>query len=270
MGTFVGKKKNIEANFSKAVSYYDENAGLQKRTAEQLFKALEPWQFSIPDGPILEIGAGTGFFTKYLIDIYDGREVIISDLSDEMIRYCKAKFGERDRAKFRVLDAEKEEWPESAYALITSNYAAQWFKDPGKTLSEISRSLKPGGLMLVSFPSKESFLNWKKYCLNLGLPFTGNTLPDLERVVIELSMGPVKVDYYEDDMIDTFDSVFDFFKHLKQCGVSTNISGKRLSVKQLKLLNDYWLNQDGGQIQVCYHTVFLAVKKELSVAEPEA
>lgn len=263
METLLDKKKKIEVNFSKSVSYYDENAGLQKQTAERLYRALKPWQFSIPDGPILEIGAGTGFFTKYLIDVYSDREVIVSDLSDEMVRYCKAKFSESNHAKFRVIDAESEEWPESAYALIAGNYVAQWFKNTGRILSEMSKSLKPGGLMLISFPASESFSNWKKYCMHLGLPFTGNTLPDLEQVVIELSMGPVKVDYYEDDMIDTFESVFDFFKHLKQCGTSTNISGKQLSLKQLKLLNDYWLDQNGGQVKVSYHTAFIAVKRDL-------
>lgn len=117
--------------------------------------------------------------------------------------------------------------------------------------------------MLISFPVKESFSNWRKYCLDLGIPFTGNTLPDLEQVVIELSMGPAQVDYYEDDMIDSFENVFDFFRHLKNTGTFTNLADKQLSVKQLKLLNNYWLEKEHARIRVQYHTAFIAVKRDL-------
>lgn len=263
MDVFLDKKLEIKNNFSESVSYYDRNAAIQKQAAERMAKALEPWQRSIPDGPILEIGAGTGFFTQYLIDMYPDRNLLISDLSDEMVRFCSKKFSSPDSVEFTVLDAEKDDLQEKKYALITGSYVAQWFKYPSKSLSKIASYLKPGGLMLISFPAKESFTNWKQYCHDLGIPYTGNSLPDLEQVVIELSMGPAKVDYYEDDMIDAFENVFEFFRHLKYTGTSTNLADKQLSIKQLKLLNDYWLKQDGGKIRVQYHTAFIAVKRNL-------
>jgi malonyl-CoA O-methyltransferase len=88
-------------------------------------------------------------------------------------------------------------------------------------------------------------------------------LPDIERVVIDLSMGPFQVDYYEDDTVETFETVFDFFRHLKKTGTSTNLNNKRLSVKQLKLLNNYWQKQDNGRVNVQFHTGFIAAKKDL-------
>lgn len=263
MNAVLDKKDIIRSNFSDSVSYYEKCATLQKQSANRLAEALKPWKFSISDGPVFEIGAGTGFFTQYLLEMYPNRECIISDLSDDMVKFCREKFGQSDSIEFQVMDAEEVDWPEKKYALITSNYVVQWFKHPAKTLSRISASLKPGGLMLISFPASESFSNWRKYCLDLGLPYTGNSLPDLEQVLIDLSMGPVQVDYYEDDMIDSFDSVYDFFRHLKQTGTSTNLGGKQLSSKQLKLLNDYWLEQDGGKVRVQYHTAFIAVKRDI-------
>lgn len=263
MDVFINKKLEIKNNFSESVSYYDRNAAIQKQVAERMAKALEPWRRSIPEGPILEIGAGTGFFTQYLLEMYPDRNLLISDLSDEMVRFCREKFGSSGSVEFTVLDAENDVLQEKKYALITGSYVAQWFKHPSKSLSKIASYLKPGGLMLISFPAKESFTNWKRYCQDLGIPFTGNSLPDLEQVVIELSMGPAKVDYYEDDMMDAFENVFEFFRHLKHTGTSTNLADKQLSIKQLKLLNDYWLQQDGGKIRVQYHTAFIAVKRNL-------
>lgn len=256
-------KENIRTNFSGSVHFYHEHANLQKSIAERLAKALEPWRYSIPNGPILEIGAGTGFFTKHLHEMFNNRELIISDLSEEMIQFNKDRFSKTESITFQTLDAEEMDLEESKYALIAGNYVAQWFKHPAQTLSKIAASLKPGGLLLISFPAGESFSNWKEYCLNLGLPYTGNELPDLERVVIDLSMGPFKVDYYEDDMVETFDNVYDFFGHLKKLGTSTNMNRKTLSVKQLKLLNDYWLEQEKGKVKVQYHTAFIAAKRDL-------
>lgn len=256
-------KEKIRSNFSEAAHYYDRNASLQKKAAERLFKALEPWQHSVPEGPVLEIGAGTGFFTQYLLEMYPDREMEITDLSEEMVRFCHKRLGKPDSINCRVLDAEQEELPEKKYALIVGSYVAQWFRHPSNTLAKIAAALKPGGFMLTSFPASESFTNWRKYCLDLGIPFTGNSLPDIEQVVIELSMGPVQVDYYEDDMTDQFESVFDFFRHLKRSGTSTNLADQQLSIRQLKLLNDYWLDQEAGQIKVQYHTAFIAVKRDL-------
>jgi malonyl-CoA O-methyltransferase len=263
MKTIQDVKGNIRNNFSGSVQYYNEHASLQDNIAERLAKSLEPWKYSIPDGPILEIGAGTGFLTRHLTEMFKKRELIISDLSEEMVQFCKQKYSRNQNTTFQTLDAENADWPESKYALITGSYVAQWFKHPAQTLSKIAASLKPGGLLLISFPASESFANWKQYCLDLGLPYSGNRLPDIERVVIDLSMGPFQVDYYEDDTVETFETVFDFFRHLKKTGTSTNLNNKRLSVKQLKLLNNYWQKQDNGRVNVQFHTGFIAAKKDL-------
>jgi malonyl-CoA O-methyltransferase len=256
-------KKEIRNNFKGAVHYYHEHANLQKNIADRLAKALEPWQYSVPDGPILEIGAGTGFFTRYLKEMFKNRELIVTDLSEEMVEFCREQFSESNHISFQTLDAEEADFEESTYALITGNYVSQWFKHPAQTLSKIATSLKPGGILLISFPASESFSNWRQYCLDLGIPYTGNTLPDLEKVVINLSMGPFQVDYYEDDMTETFSSVLDFFRHLKKLGTSTNLNSRSLSIKQLKLLNDYWLEQGKGLVKVQYHTAFIAAKRDL-------
>ncbi len=256
-------RSKIIKRFSEAAETYSESASLAKKTAERLANALMPWQYSIPEGPVLEIGCGTGFFTGYLIDMYPGREIEITDASDTMVEICRQEYFNRDHTRFTVLDAESYQWPEEYYSLITGNFVAHWFRDAGVTLSRISNSLKPGGFMLMSLPASESFQQWKKFCVELGIPFTANPLPDVEQVVINLSMGPFKVDFYEDQATEHYDSVFDFFRAMKKNGSSTSLTGKSLTTKQLKLLNRYWLEQNGGRVTVHYHTAFLAVKRDL-------
>ena len=256
-------KQKITKQFSENAYQYDDSARIQKETADRLARALQPWQYSIPEGPILELGAGTGQLTRHIADMYPNREIFITDVSDEMLQINRKKLKAYTHLQFSYLDVEEAEWEEEKYSLITSNFLLHWLKHPAETVAKILPSLKPGGLLLVSFPGDESFQQWRKNCLDLGLPFTANPLPDLEEIVIKLSMGPVKVDYYEDQTNLEYSSVYDFYRELKNSGSSTSLTGKKLSLKQLRLLDSYWREKNNGKVNVHYHNAFIAVKRDL-------
>lgn len=255
-------KKNIARHFGNAAAYYEKHADVQKEVARRLINALQPWRDILPPGPILEIGCGTGFVTEGLLELYPDRELKITDLSADMLATCEQKFGNHPNATFEVLDAEDHPTGEPEYAMTVSGFTAQWFKDPALTLGRWLEVTKPGGLLLASFPGNESFPEWRQYCRELGLPFTGNTLPDTEEMVIKLSTGPAQVDYYEDTITQKFSGAADFFRHLKQLGAHTQKKGRHLSLSEMKMLIKHWDEQQKGDIQVSYHVVFLAVKRD--------
>jgi len=253
----------IIRSFSDSVNYYHNNASLQKQTAERLARALEPWKYSLPPGQVLEIGAGTGFFTDYLFEMFTDRKKIISDASEEMIRFNKKRYEDNSADSFIVLNPETDDIEDEKNALIAGNFVAHWFSDPSITLSKLAKSLKPGGFMLMSFPGNQSYPQWQKLCLELGIPFTPNELPDIEKVVVNLSMGPYKVDFYEDQTTEEYSDLYSFYRHLKNSGMGPSRTGRKLKIKQLRLLNDYWQEKNNGKISVHYHMAFLAVKRDL-------
>ncbi|MCW9707207.1 methyltransferase domain-containing protein [Fodinibius salsisoli] len=256
------KKQEIQHHFGKASSSYDKNANLQRQIADRLIASLEPWKAIIPEGPIIELGCGTGFVTEGLAELYSNREIEVTDLSQKMIECCRQKFPDTPHLRFSQMDAEYPPHEDPHYALTVSGFTAQWFDDPALTLGKWLRATKAGGLLLISFPGNESFPRWKKYCRELGLPYTGNTLPDVEEVVIKMSVEPSQVDYYEDTVTETFSSALDFFRSLKNIGASTQKEGRALSPSELSLLIDHWDSQSEGPVKVDYHVVFLAVKKD--------
>lgn len=256
-------KEEILNNFSRSVDSYTDHAKAQKEVALRLANALEPWRYSIPDGQCVEIGCGTGIFTDHLLKMISGRELKITDATDEMISHTSSKFNQSDNVHFEKLDAELYKWDSETYALIAGNFVAQWFKHPAMTLSKMAEALVPGGFMLMSLPGSESFPQWKKYCVDLGLPFTANRLPDIEQLIVNLSMGPFKVDFYEDQSTVTFKDLYSFYGHLKKTGCNTQFKKRSLSQKQLKLLNNHWLEKNQGSVNVHIHTAFVAVKRDL-------
>lgn len=255
-------KQQIASSFGDAVSYYDNHADVQREVADRLIASLEPWRDIIPSGPIIELGCGTGFVTEGLVELYPEKEIQVTDLSEEMVEYCRQRFTDRKNLSFRVQDAEDVPYDEPHYAMTVSGFTPQWFKDPAQTLGRWLQATKPGGLLLASFPGNESFPEWRDHCEELGLPFTGNKLPDVEEMVIKMSVGPAQVDYYEDTVTENYESARDFFRELKKLGAGTQRGGRSLTPKELSLLIDHWDSSTEGSIRVSYHVVFLAVKRD--------
>lgn len=227
-----------------------------------MIAALRPWKESLPPGPVLEVGCGTGFITRGLAELFPGRELEITDVSEAMVHHCRREFSDYSNIRCYPLNAEGFLPDEPQYALTVAGFVAQWFRNPALTLGKLLEATRPGGLQLISFPGSESFPEWKQSCRETGLPFTGNKLPDTEEMVIKMSTGPVQVDYYEDTVTQTFQGAAEFFRHLKAIGAGAQLSGRHLSPKELKLLIDHWDRKTEGQCTVSYHVVFMAVKRD--------
>lgn len=258
--------REVATQFGKAASVYHQEANIQRKVSEGLISSLRPWKAMLSQDPILEVGCGTGFLTAQLLEEFPDHEMVITDASEEMLMYCKERLEKKglitDKIQFELLDADTFEAADQKFSMIISNFAAQWFQDTAMALEQLSKALLPGGLLLCSFPGNHSFEEWYQHCLELGLPYTANPLPDVEEVVVKLSMGPMQIDYYENDLTQEFESSIDFLKHIKRIGAGYNIKGNSLNPKQLRLLTNHWDNQS-KPIKIKWHVVYLAAKKDL-------
>lgn len=256
----------IADKFGKSASKYESEATIQKKVAQGLVSSLEPWKETLPSGDILEVGCGTGFLSELIAKSFPVRNYIITDSSEEMLSFAKTKFEKNfaDLSRFSFEQLNVDQLPfdsEPKYALIVSNFAAQWFSDTALGLEKLTSLLKPNGLLLCAFPGNHSFEEWYKNCIELGLPFTANPLPDVEEIVIKLSIRAVQVDYYENDLYQEFEKSIHFFKHLKDIGASFSKSNKTLSSKQLKILTKHW-DSKVNPVKVKWHVIYLAAKKD--------
>lgn len=259
------QKDRIIKEFSKNPSYYHKHANAQKESADRLITSLEPWKAIIPSGPILEVGCGTGFLSEHLAKMFGSRTIEISDLSPEMVEFCRSnldKLSDAANMHFDVRDAEYVEADENTYGMILHNFVAQWFQDPALSLERMIECIKPGGLMLAAFPGNRSFPEWRRAAREAGVAYTGNKLPDTEEMVVKLSGTNVQVDYYEDTITRSYPSGWDFFRHIKKMGASTDVNEQTLSMSEMKQLINQWDKQSEGEVKAQYHVVFIAAKKD--------
>ena len=138
------KKEIIENNFTRHSELYDQHSDVQKHIASLLLEQLNG------DSPksILDIGCGTGWYTKRLSEKYPNSVIQAIDISPNMIEYAK-KIRNIENINFTVGDAEKVEFTED-FDLITSNATLHWFSDFPSALFKFSELLTSEGIFLCS------------------------------------------------------------------------------------------------------------------------
>ncbi len=234
-------KEEIISNFSLAAKEYDHFTHIQVRAAQRLAQYANIKETSLPDGPVLEIGCGTGAFTIPLLDQIQNRSIIISDLSPQMLEQCRERiikhFGSiPENVTLSILDAEQLEEPET-YALICSSFTIQWFTHLESTAQSLLKSLKKQGQMIFSVPSDQSFPEWKELCRNTNTSYTGNILPSIAKLQAVAKESDYFCHLCEEKMAYNYTSFYNFLNSMKSCGAATSTHKiKLVTIDLLKLI----------------------------------
>jgi malonyl-CoA O-methyltransferase len=134
-------KRQVAASFSKAAASYDSVAELQRAVGSELLSRLP--QNDVDPSRWLDLGSGTGYFSRQLAQRLPASEGIALDIAEGMLRHARPSGG---AAHFVAGDAERMPLRDESVGLIFSSLAVQWCSDFGAVLSEARRVLQPGGV----------------------------------------------------------------------------------------------------------------------------
>jgi len=147
------KTIKIAKSFGAASNSYDVSARLQRFSG----KHLMPWLPNRNDLTVVDLGCGTGFFTDILATKY--QQVIGLDISTKMLAFANEN---RSRDIYWLEgDANSIPLQNDSVDLIYSNLMIQWCDPLEKTLTEIIRVLRPGGVFLFSTLTDGTLLELK-------------------------------------------------------------------------------------------------------------
>lgn len=149
-------KETVKKNFSKYARYYDRYCTIQNLCASRLISKIKKNGFD----RILDIGCGTGNYTRLLRDEFPKARIKAIDISPEMIEVAKEKLQDR-MIEFIVSDGEAIDLDEQ-FGLISSNVSFQWFEDLEKTLSRYEGLLDEKGVILFSIFGPFTFYELNK------------------------------------------------------------------------------------------------------------
>ncbi|WP_313455083.1 malonyl-ACP O-methyltransferase BioC [Pseudomonas sp.] len=138
-------KRQVAASFSRAAASYDSVAALQRAVGisllEQLPGDLAPQRW-------LDLGSGTGHFSRVLDERFDQACGVALDIAEGMLHHARNR---RGGARYHVAgDAERLPLRAACVDLVFSSLAVQWCDQLAAVLDEAQRVLRPGGVLAFS------------------------------------------------------------------------------------------------------------------------
>lgn len=166
--------------FSEAAGGYDDHARIQKQSARFLWDwTREQLQPGFEPKACLDIGSGTGYMTRLLLDHYPHSPVHAVDIAPGMIDTLRGQLQPQagERLHLHCMDGEElalEHLWVPNQSLLVSNMCAQWFEQLGEAVRHwlsISNVVAFSVLVDGSFEAwKQAHLSAKQACGLRQLP----------------------------------------------------------------------------------------------------
>ena len=240
---------DVKKRFSKASLTYQKEALVQKHMGEVLSKKLATYSFS----KILEIGCGSGNFSKELLTNFPEASLYLNDLSPKMLELCQEQF--KDRAFYIEGDAGKISF-DNNFDLICGCASFQWFMDFKGTLKKLCDHLNDDGILAFAIFGKEHFYEVKAIS-GIGLDYFSkdSLLNILDDVGLQSEITSENITVH-------FKSALEMLRHFKKTGVGA-ISHKMWTRGRLfKFLDDYEKNfSDDLGVKLTWQPVYVVCKK---------
>ncbi|MBW1879349.1 MAG: methyltransferase domain-containing protein [Deltaproteobacteria bacterium] len=143
---------------------------------------LEPFLDEAP-ARVLDVGCGTGFFTRHVAERLVESEVVGVDMDEGRLTYAQ-KQGRHSNLRFERGDLTDLPFPDDAFDLVFCRFVLVHAPDPALFLTEMSRVARPGGRVVAYemvhdgiwfSPEKQAF---------------SQVLAEAMRVMRERDMGP--------------------------------------------------------------------------------
>ena len=130
-----------------------------------------------PDDSVLDVATGTAAVAIELVR-KKGCRVVGIDQSPEMLAGAQARVeaaGLSDRIRLVEGGADQLPFPDGAFDALTFTYLIRYVEDPGATLRELARVVRPGGIVAAlefGLPRGVWRPLWELY-VRVGLPVSG-------------------------------------------------------------------------------------------------
>jgi malonyl-CoA O-methyltransferase len=155
-------EEHLIDSFSRHAKTYDRYAQLQKSMAERLASLLP---VPLP-GNVLELGCGTGLFTRHLLT-QPIEQLVLNDIAPGMLEILSNSLtlplntiispGNAERICFENMD------------LVCANAVFQWFQNPQEALVKLNQALMANGSLIFSTFGPKTLIEFRQ-AANLESP----------------------------------------------------------------------------------------------------
>ena len=244
--------EKIKNNFDKASDNYLNYSNIQRFFAERIVFYVK--KLNAKKGEWLDLGSGTGLLADEIEKEFFTQKVTRIDFSKKMLLQNKL-------SSKKILWDLNNELPSNIKnsALITSNFCIHWLNDPDKIIKNWFSKLKSGGYLIISYPTKESFPEWKETCKNIGIEYSGlsfinpvNLLKDFKSDEIYSSRNYI--------YLENFPDVYKLFRSIVNVGAQSS-KFRRKTIKDFKKMQKFWPKNSNNTVNLSWEINIQIIQK---------
>lgn len=221
--------------FSRKADTYDTHANVQSDAAHWVAEWLPQ---DAEDSRCLELGAGTGLFTRHLVKRFG--HVECSDLSPQMLRICQERV---PAATCRVRDAWETPKSQESWDFLASSSLLQWAPCPDRAMRHWSQLIKPGGRLILGFFANPSLPEMMEVIGGEG-PVTWRSPEEWGQTFTSAGLEPVRMEAETRNY--SYENAMHFWKSLH--GTGATVSRRIAPSAMLRFFREYealFKNGDG-------------------------
>jgi malonyl-CoA O-methyltransferase len=228
----------IRNAFDSHAASYEQYATIQREVGLRLFERLD--YLKMCPRTILDLGCGTGLFSRMLAKKYPKAQVVSLDLSFNMLLETQRK--QRWRNRWPLVNANMVKLPfvTGAFDLVFSNQTVHWESPVSNVLRELSRVMNNEGCLLFSTLGPDTFKELVHAWSLVDAYAHTNQFMDMhdlgDALMKELFLDPV-VD--QEHLTAHYASLTELLTSLKKQGVRNINSGRNPGLTGKKARSDF-------------------------------
>jgi len=261
-------RRQVQRHFSASAAGYDDCAAVQKKVAHKvagMIRSAGPL-----GGRFLEVGTGTGFLARIILEQNPGCRGMVSDLAHAMTLTASTRLPEAWAAD---LDATALPLRSGSMALVCSASVYQWVENLPAAFRESRRVLQPGGAFVFALFGIDT-LHELKRSYREAMRIEGAkdpdyllTLPDTDTVASALgASGFTDFHVHGEHECENHPSLESLLKSIKGVGAH-NASQHRprglASRRVMRRLGEIYHRRyaEGGMLPATYHVIYGVARK---------
>ena len=242
----------IKNNFDNAAANYLEYSNIQKFFSKKVVSYIK--ELNTQKGEWIDLGSGTGLLADEIEKEFSTKKVSRIDFSNKMLL-------KNNISSKKILWDLNNDLPSTINkcSLITSNFCIHWLNDPQKTVKSWFSKLKSGGYLIISYPTKNCFPEWKKTCREIKTQYSGLNFIDEEKLVGDFKSKEI---YFSKKFIylENFPDVYKLFRSIVNVGAQSS-KCKPKTVTELRKMQKFWPKNYNNTVNLTWEINIQIIKK---------